>query len=88
MVCNLTLKYVKDFKHQRGRKCSKSVQFDEEGSWSFKSAKSSNVFTNNIQLQYLTGERLDSYKIYKILFSKKNPREKEGGKYLLNAMKS
>ena len=36
--------------------------------WSFKSAKSSNAFKNNIQSQYLTGERLGSYKIWKILF--------------------
>ena len=63
LVCNLTLKYVKELKHQKGGKVSESVWFDEEGNWSFKSAKSSNAFTNNIQLQYLTVERLDSYNI-------------------------
>ena len=31
LVCNLTLKYVKEFKHQRGRKVSEYVRFDEEG---------------------------------------------------------
>ena len=31
LVCNLTLKYVKNFKHQRGRKGSYYVWFDEEG---------------------------------------------------------
>ena len=44
--------------------------------WIFKSEKSSNAFTNNIQSQYLTVERLDSYKIQKILF--KNLFQRKG----------
>ena len=31
LVCNLTLKHVKEFKHQRGKKSLESVWFDEEG---------------------------------------------------------
>ena len=31
LVFNLTLKGVKELKHQRGMKCSESVLFDEEG---------------------------------------------------------
>ena len=31
LVCNLTLKYLKDLKYQRGSKGSEYVLFDEEG---------------------------------------------------------